>query len=134
VEARFCRLESLEDGDLTEVLFLELAGWDVAAGAVQPAVVEPAHPFQGRQLCVIEPAPGPAAMNQLGLEQADERFGGGVVVGVGGAADGGYRAGVGEALGVPHSEVLPGLNRSWQHRLVGASVGAGRQIRPVSSS
>ena len=65
MEALFCRLEGVEGGDLTVVLLLGLGGRNVPAGTVQPPVVEPVHPFQGRQLHVIEPAPGAEAANQL---------------------------------------------------------------------
>jgi hypothetical protein len=35
--------------------------WNVAAGRVQPAVVEPVDPFQDWELDLVEPAPGAAA-------------------------------------------------------------------------
>jgi putative transposase len=47
------------------------------------------------------------------------------------------RDGIADLTGLVHhtdAGSQPGLNRSSQHRLVGVSVGARREIRPVSSS
>ena len=56
---------------------------------------------------------GPTVADQLGLEKQAERLGEGLtVVGVPARADRAHRAGLGEALGVANSQVLPGLNRS----------------------
>jgi hypothetical protein len=110
VEIRFRRLEGLESGDVTVVLLLVLDRWNVAVGAVQSPVVEPFRPFQSGQPDVVEPAPGPAAPNQLGLEQADQRLGGGVVVGVPDRADGGDRADLVPPFGVADGQVLGGFN------------------------
>jgi hypothetical protein len=52
----------------------------------------PVDPFQGRQLDVIEPLPGPVAADQLGLEQPDVGLGQGVVQRVANAADAGCGA------------------------------------------
>ena len=43
----------------------------VVAGGVQPAVVVPVDPLQRGQLDVVEPLPGPAPADELGLEQPD---------------------------------------------------------------
>ncbi len=77
MEAGFCRLVLGEAGDRTVVEVLELDRRDVAAGAVQSAVVQPVDVLQGGQLDVVEAAPGAAAADQLGLVQTDQRLGGG---------------------------------------------------------
>ncbi len=41
---------------MTVVPLLVLRGWNVAAGVVQPTVVEPVEALQGRYFDVIEPA------------------------------------------------------------------------------
>ena len=45
--------------ELTVVVGFELGGWDVADSRVQPTLVEPVDPFEGREFDVIEPTPGP---------------------------------------------------------------------------
>jgi hypothetical protein len=45
-------------------------------------------------------------VDDLGLEQADHHLGEGVVVGIADAADRGFDAGLGEALGVANADVL----------------------------
>jgi hypothetical protein len=46
-----------EAGDRTVVVVLELDRRDVAAGAVQPAVVEPVDVFKGGEFDVVEAFP-----------------------------------------------------------------------------
>ena len=58
---------------------LELGRWEVADGLQKPPVVEPVHPLQGGVLDVVDALPGAAAADQLGLVQADDRLGQGVV-------------------------------------------------------
>src|SRR5206468_9548849 len=83
-------------------------GWgQVAAGGVQPSVVEPVEVLQGGQLEVVDAAPGPVAADQLCLVQAVERLSEGVVVGISFAANGRDRASVAEAFGVADRQVLP---------------------------
>jgi hypothetical protein len=45
-------------------------------------VVEPPHPLEGGELNVFQRAPGPALTDDLRLEEAYDRLGQGVVVGV----------------------------------------------------
>jgi hypothetical protein len=59
-----------------------------------------------------------AALDEFGLEGADEALGHGVVVGVRDRADRRGDGEIGEALGIAEARVLPGLNRSSQ-RCVG---------------
>jgi hypothetical protein len=106
VEAR-CQRDVLgEAGDRTVVGVLELDRRDVAAGAVQPAVVEPIHPLQRRQLDVVEAPPGTAAADEFGLVETDQGLCGGVVVGVALAAHRPDGAGDVQALGVADGQVL----------------------------
>ena len=106
VEARLYRLDGVGAAVATVVLFFVLGRWNVAARGVQPSVVEPVDPFQGGQLDLVEPAPRTATTDQLGLVQADQRFGGRVVEGVSDAADAGLGADLGEPLGVADRQVL----------------------------
>ncbi len=45
-------------------------------------MVEPVDPFQGRELHGLEAAPGAAPADDLGLVEADDRLGQGIIVGV----------------------------------------------------
>jgi len=45
-------------------------------------VVEPVDPFQGGELEVVEASPGAFVADELGLVEADDRLGQGVVVAV----------------------------------------------------
>ncbi len=47
---------------------------DVSDGFQQSAVVEPVDPFEGGIFDGLEVAPRPATVNDLGLEQAVDRF------------------------------------------------------------
>ena len=66
---------------------LKLDGWDVAAVLVEAAVVEPVDPLGGGDLDVVDGPPGLAGFDQLGLVQAVDRLGQGVVVGAADRAD-----------------------------------------------
>ena len=50
-------------------------GRDVSNRLEQAAVVEPVDPFEGCELDRFETAPRPAPRDDLGLEEADHRFG-----------------------------------------------------------
>ena len=58
---------------------LELGGWEVAAVLVEAAVVEPVDPLGGGDLDVVDALPGPSRLDQLGLVEAVDRLGEGVV-------------------------------------------------------
>src|SRR5664280_301785 len=88
------------------VLGLELNGRDKADLAVKAAVIEPVDVLGDRDLQVVDGPPRALVADEFGLEQAVERLGHGVVVGVAPAADGGDRAGLGQALGVADGDVL----------------------------
>ena len=66
-------------GSLTIALLLELCRWDVADGLEQAALVEPVDPLEGRVLGAIEVLRGTLPSDQLGLVEADDRLGQGVV-------------------------------------------------------
>ena len=83
----------------------ELRQRNVANRFKQPAV-EPIDPFESGVLDPIEISPGTAALNDLGLEQSDDRLGEGVVVRVADAADRRLDAGLLQALSVTNREIL----------------------------
>ena len=75
-ETRFVESYGLgEAGAVTVVRGLELGWRDVAAGFVEPPVVEPVDVVQGGDLDLLGAASGTAWLDQLGLEQADHRLG-----------------------------------------------------------
>ena len=84
----------------------ELDGWDISDRSQESSVVEPVHPFECGVFDVIEIAPGASWTDDLGLEQADEGLGQGVVVGVADGAHGGLDAGFGQSFGVVDGDVL----------------------------
>ena len=69
-------------------------------------MVEPVHPVEGGELDGFQRAPRSAPPDDLGLVEAVDRLGQGVVVAVADAADRGLDAGIGEALGVADRDVL----------------------------
>jgi len=82
------------------VILLFVFRWGKVSQQLQQALrVEPRHPLQRRNLDVVEPAPGARLANELGLEQADHRFGQGVVVRVAPAAHRGLDARFRQPLG-----------------------------------
>ena len=83
-----------------------LGGRDVSDRLEKASVVEPVDPFEGGELDGLEGASGSAPVNDVRLEEADHRFGEGVVVAIADAADRGLDAGLGEALGVADAGVL----------------------------
>jgi len=79
---------------------LELGRRDMANGLQEPAVVEPVDPLQGGVLDLVNPLPGAALADQLGLVQPDNGLGQGVVEAVAAGTDRGDGAGFGEPFGV----------------------------------
>ena len=69
-------------------------------------MVEPVHPFQGGELDGFQGAPWPAAPDHLGLVEAVDRLGQGVVIGIADAADRRLDAGLGQTLSVLYSNIL----------------------------
>jgi hypothetical protein len=79
-------------------------------------MVEPVHPFQGRELDGVEVLPRPTPMDDLGLVEPVDGLGERVVIAVADAADRGLDARFRQPLGVANGDVLGGFNRSSQHR------------------
>src|SRR5664279_4544778 len=84
---------------------LELGGRDVAAGRVEALVVPPGHPGCGRELDLVDRPPGALGPDELGLVQAVDGLGEGVVIAVALGAHRGDGSLVGEPLRVPDREV-----------------------------
>jgi len=82
---------------------------DVTNGAVQPPLVPPGDPLEGRQLDLLGASPRAAATDQLGLVQPIDRLRQSVVVTVAFGPDRGDGAFGGQALGVADRQVLPGF-------------------------
>ena|SRR5450759_3468590 len=70
---------------------LELGRRDVAAGPVEPLGIPPSDPGRGRELDLVDRAPGTPRADELGLVQAVDALGEGIVVGVPLAPDRGDR-------------------------------------------
>ena len=88
------------------MLRLELDWGDEADLAVQAAEVEPVDVLGDGDLQLVDVLPKSAVADELGLEQAVERLGHGIVVAVALASDRGDGTGLGEAFGVADGEVL----------------------------
>ena len=89
-----------ESGHLGPILILIIKFFLLNHGQVadrfkQPAMVEPLHPFQRRQLHRLEMAPGAASTHDLGLVQPDDRLGERVIVRVPDTPDRGLDTGFG---------------------------------------
>ena len=69
-------------------------------------MVEPVHPFQGGVFHGIDVPPGPPATNDLGLVQANDHLGQGVVVRIAAAADRRFHTGLGQSVRVADGQVL----------------------------
>lgn len=67
---------------LTIVRGLQLRGWEIGGGAVQPPVVEPVDVLEGGDLDLLDRAPRTPPLDQLSREQSDRRLGQGVVLAV----------------------------------------------------
>ena len=59
---------------------LELGWRDVAAGGVETLGVPPGHPARGGEFDLVGRPPGTAGTDELGLVQAVDRLGQGVVI------------------------------------------------------
>src|SRR5665647_3649485 len=94
------------------VHLLLLCRWDVADLGVQAAVVPPVHVLERGELDLLWRFPGPMAVDELGLVEADRRLRHGVIVGVAGSPDRGRDPGLGQALRVADRGVLAARGRS----------------------
>jgi hypothetical protein len=88
------------------VAFLGFGRRDVADGLQQPASIEPAHPFQRRELDTLERPPWPAAVDDVGLLETVDGLGESIVIAVPDAAYRRFDASVHQALGVFDRDVL----------------------------
>jgi hypothetical protein len=88
-------------------VLLVFGGRDVAQRAEKPPGIEPAHPPGGGRLDRGDGLPRAAAVDQLGLGQADDRFRQGVIA-VAFGPDRGDCAGFGEPAGVADRQVPRG--------------------------
>ena len=64
------------------VVFLGFGWRDVADRLQQPAIIEPVHPFQRRELDSFERPPRPAPVDDLGLVETVDGLGDSIVVAV----------------------------------------------------
>ena len=96
-------------------------------------MVEPVDPFQCRVFDGFEGSPGPPPMHDLGLVEAIDGLGQGVVITVADTADRGLDAGLGEALCVFDRQVLGGFKWSSQHNLCSLTEAIGQAPLPAFS-
>src|SRR5262252_5580172 len=102
---------------------------NVADGLQESPVVEPVHPFQGRELDSFEASPWPAPMDHLGLVETVDGLGESVVIGISDTADRRFDTGFSQALSVFDRDVLRGFKRSSQHSEIGMSIQKRRSAR-----
>lgn len=93
------------------ICFMEVAlglGWrNVPDRAQKAAVVEPVEPFLRLPFHGVRRFPRYQAVDHLGLEDADDRFGQRVVIRIPDAANRWFQPGLSEALGTANGQVLP---------------------------
>ena len=78
----------------------------VANRSQEPLVVEPGHPVESGELDIIDSLPRAVLSNDLGLVQADHRFGQRVVIGIAPASNRRFDPGFGEPLRVADRQIL----------------------------
>src|SRR4051794_41815933 len=78
-------------------------------------MVEPIHPFERGEFHRLDVSPWSTPTDHLGLEQADDGLGEGIVVGVADAAGGGLDACCGQAFSIADRDVRGGFKWSSQH-------------------
>src|SRR6201984_1128118 len=71
---------------------------NVADGLQESPVVEPVHPFQGRELDGFGASPWPAPMDHLGLVETADGLGESVAIGISDTADRRFDTGFSQAL------------------------------------
>jgi hypothetical protein len=72
----------------------------IAAGGVNPTMIKPVDVLQGGQLQLVEAAPRPVPLYQLGLVQAVHRLGERVVIRIPFATNGNRSTGLVETFGM----------------------------------
>ena len=86
-------------GPLGVVALLGFGRRDVAHGLQEPSVVEPIHPFQGRELDDLELRHGPRPWITFSLVETVDGFGESIVIGISDAADRRLDTSFGQASG-----------------------------------
>ena len=114
------------------VRLLELGRRNQPDGLEKAPVIEPVDPFERGEFDRLDMPPGTAAPDDLGPEQADHRFGQGVVIRVAGAADGGSDADLGQALAVADRQVL-GSPVAVMHQAIGVGASVQRLLQCVQN-
>ena len=84
----------------------ELGRWYVANRSQEPLLVEPGHPVESGELDIVDSLPRAVLSNDLGLVQADHRFGQRVVIGIAPASNRGLDPVFGEPLRVSDRQIL----------------------------
>ena len=92
-----------------------LGGWNSADGFEQASMVEPVDPFQRSELDGFQASPGAASPDHLGLVEAIDGLGEGIIIAVANAANRRLNAGPGQSLGVLDRDILGRFKRSSQH-------------------
>ena len=85
---------------------LELGRGQVVGRRVETLAIPPCHPRRRRELELIGGPPGALGPDELGLVEAVDRFGEGIIEAVALGADRGDRTLVGEPFGVADGQVL----------------------------
>src|SRR5262245_50343753 len=84
-----------------------ISGWrHVANWFEQPTRIEPIDPRERGEFDRLEMPPWTCALNHLGLEESNHRFGEGVVVRIAATAHGWCNAGLRQPLRVAHRQIL----------------------------
>src|SRR4029453_5221767 len=69
-------------------------------------MVKPIDPVERGEFDGLEMSPRPFPTNHLGLEEADDRFGHRIVIGITATAGGGGGAGISQAVCIAHRHIL----------------------------
>ena len=82
METQFCESDCIRPAGLRPVEHFVFGRRDVADRFDQPPVIEPADPFQGGELHIVDVLPRPPSPDRFGLVEPDDGFGECVVVGI----------------------------------------------------
>ena len=98
-------------------------GWrDVSDGPGQASAVEPIHPSQRLPFHRVRRFPRAEPVDDLGLEQPDDRLGQGIIVAVAGGSDRWLEARFGRPFGVASRQILTATIRMMGQSLTGATL------------
>ena len=101
--------ESGHHGQLVQLFIvarLGLGGWDISDRLEEAVVIEPMDPREGGEFHGFEVVPRSTAVDQFGFEQAVDRLGQRIVVGIADASDRGFDADLGKPLGLADADIL----------------------------